>query len=219
MALDPNFLYRKMRDWIARGVQIIPGSDKDVDLLRVDVTGSPKVSWDESEDAFDFSHGIQMEGTAPNPPKANTLYKHPNTGGQIAFALDASSAEAALAGVLDSAQGGIAAGSLEAWHEIGAASEPGFANSWVNTGGTQVTAAFRKLPSGIVEIKGLIKSGTVGGKAFTLPAGYRPGANYIFSTDSNNAFGRVLITTNGRVTPSTGNNAGFAVNFSYMGEQ
>ena len=36
------------------GIDINPGSDVDADLLSIGVTGSPKVKWDESEDAFQF---------------------------------------------------------------------------------------------------------------------------------------------------------------------
>lgn len=36
------------------GIDINPGSDTDADLLSIGVTGSPKVKWDESEDAFQF---------------------------------------------------------------------------------------------------------------------------------------------------------------------
>ncbi len=52
MSYDTQFVIRKVRDWIVRGVQISPGSDKDVDLVRVAVTGDPKLWWDESEDKF-----------------------------------------------------------------------------------------------------------------------------------------------------------------------
>ena len=34
------------------GIDINPGSDADADLVSVGVTGSPKIKWDESEDAF-----------------------------------------------------------------------------------------------------------------------------------------------------------------------
>lgn len=37
------------------GLNIAPGSDIDADLITVDVTGEPKISWDESDSAFSFS--------------------------------------------------------------------------------------------------------------------------------------------------------------------
>ena len=36
----------------ANGLDVNPGSDTDADLITVGVDGSPKISWDESEDAF-----------------------------------------------------------------------------------------------------------------------------------------------------------------------
>jgi hypothetical protein len=52
----------------------------------------------------------------------------------------------------------------------------------------------------------LIKSGTMNTTAFTLPAGYRPGAQGIFGTNSNGGFGSVEISNAGAVTPTVGAN-------------
>lgn len=64
------------------------------------------------------------------------------------------------------------------WTEIGSGGPWGtisFQNSWVNFGSGNATAAFRRMSDGTVQLKGLIKSGTVGTvPAFTLPAGCRP---------------------------------------------
>ena len=167
-----------------------------------------------------LENGINFGGAVPNPPDANTLYKHPNAGGQIAVALDASSTEAAVAGVLDAAQGGIAAGALEDWHEIGASSEPGFANSWVNKGGALATTAFRKLPSGLVVIKGVVISGSVGAAAFTLPVGYRPSKTENFAAFSQDGggfvLGRIIISGSGNFTPSDGGNIYFPISCQFM---
>lgn len=38
------------------------GSDGDIDLLNVDVTGSPKLKWNESEDNFEFTKGLNVVG-------------------------------------------------------------------------------------------------------------------------------------------------------------
>ncbi len=161
-----------------------------------------------------------LTGTPPASPAANSLYKHPNAGGQIATAIDASSAEAAIAGALDAAQGGIATGALEDWHEIGAASEPAFANSWVNFGGGLVTAAFRKLPTGEVYIKGFIKDGTIGAGAFTLPVGYRPLQTYNFIVLSGgNILGTLQVGSNGLCLPNIGNNAFHECGVSFIAEQ
>jgi hypothetical protein len=40
----------------------IPGSDTDIDLLTVQVTGTPTLSWDESQDQFDFNKGANFAG-------------------------------------------------------------------------------------------------------------------------------------------------------------
>ncbi len=159
-----------------------------------------------------------MTGVPPATPAANSFYKHPNAGGQLATTIDVSSTEAAIAGALDAAQGGIGTGALEDWHEVGAASEPTFANSWVNFGAGAVTAAFRKLPTGEVYIKGLIKDGTVGAGVamFTLPVGYRPPAYTTFAVRSNNAFGITAIRIDGVVAAEVGNNAFHEISCSFM---
>ena len=160
-----------------------------------------------------------MTGVPPGTPAANSFYKHPNAGGQLATTIDVSSAEAAIAGALDAAQGGISTGALEDWHEIGATDEPAFANSWVNFGAGQVTAAFRKLPTGEVYMKGFLKDGTITSEAFTLPVGYRPAANIGFAVRSNALFGIVIITSAGLVIPNVGSNVNFEVSCSFIAEQ
>jgi hypothetical protein len=67
----------------------------------------------------------------------------------------------------------------EAFHEVGAAGEPAFENSWANESpGFESSAAFYKDPFGIVHLKGLVASGALG-NIFTLPAGYRPAKNLV----------------------------------------
>lgn len=66
---------------------------------------------------------------------------------------------------------------LEDWHEVGGTGEPAFQNSWTNEGtATNETAAFRKSGYNVLQLKGLIDSGTIadGTVLFTLPAAYRP---------------------------------------------
>lgn len=86
--------------------------------------------------------------------------------------------------------------------KIGASGAPAFENSWVNyAAGTQVAGYWRD-PLGIVHLQGMIKSGTVGNAAFTLPPGFRPvTGTEVFGTVSNGAIGRVDVTTGGAVTP------------------
>jgi hypothetical protein len=83
---------------------------------------------------------------------------------------------------------------------------PGFQNSWVNYGG-EMDAAFRRDRVGRVDVKGLIKSGTIGNvPAFTLPAGYRPTKDMRFAIASNSAFGLCWVLANGEVRIPQGNN-------------
>lgn len=78
-------------------------------------------------------------------------------------------------------------------------------NSWVNLGGTYATAGYYKDDMSIVRLKGVLKSGTVadGTTIFTLPAGFRPSEDLMFSTISSSATAiqptRVDIMIDGRV--------------------
>ena len=90
--------------------------------------------------------------------------------------------------------------------EIGAAGAPAFTNSWVNYGTGYANAAYWKDPFGMVHLRGLIKSGTVGNAAFTMPPGYRPEVSHLFGTISNGAIGRVDVLTDGTVTPLSPSN-------------
>ena len=134
------------------------------------------------------------------------------------FVLDASDFNPSIVGILDTAQGGIAAGALEDWHEVGATDEPGFANSWVNFDGGYATAAFRKLPTGLVVVKGLVKFGVIAQTIFILPVGYRPALQLLWGVDSGNVHGRFDIFANGLVVPTSGDNNWFPVNAVFMAE-
>jgi hypothetical protein len=90
------------------------------------------------------------------------------------------------------------------WRKIGGSGEPAFQNSWVSWGSPYAPPGFWKDPLGFVILRGVIKSGTVGSVAFTLPPGCRPeydlGPLPVFS---NAAFGRLDIKADGTVTPIT----------------
>ncbi len=88
---------------------------------------------------------------------------------------------------------------------------PTLTNSWVNYGGSEPTAQYYKDPQGVVYLKGLIKSGTIGSAAFTLPAGYRPSENRNFGVASNSAFGYLSVGASGVVTPAAGSNTWFSL--------
>lgn len=90
---------------------------------------------------------------------------------------------------------------LDRWHKIGDTGEPAFANSWVDYNTGTRRAGFRKESNQVVRLYGMIKNGTVGSAAFTLPVGYRPVGPLLCSTMSGSAAGRVDVLTNGQVTP------------------
>lgn len=82
---------------------------------------------------------------------------------------------------------------------------PAFANSWV---ADVTTPAFRRDPWGYVELKGSIKNGTIGAKAFTLPVGFRPAEQKRFAVISGfSTLAELDVATNGDVTPASGSNS------------
>ena len=91
---------------------------------------------------------------------------------------------------------------------IGTSGQPAFANGWVHYGAPYSNASFIARPGGWVELIGVIKSGTVGSAAFTLPPGFRPISTKPILTLSNGTTGRVDVGSDGTVTPiSPSNNA------------
>jgi hypothetical protein len=81
---------------------------------------------------------------------------------------------------------------------------PTFQNSWVDFGVSFAPAKYYKDPFGIVHLEGLIKNGASGSPAFTLPAGYRPSAEEIFTSFSNAGLASVNVNFAGQVIPSGG---------------
>jgi hypothetical protein len=57
---------------------------------------------------------------------------------------------------------------------------PTFTNSWVDYGSGFQTVGYRKVGD-VVQLRGLMKNGTLGASAFTLPVGYRPTANILLT--------------------------------------
>jgi hypothetical protein len=84
---------------------------------------------------------------------------------------------------------------------VGSQGKPAFANAWTHYGSPYSNAGYIKRPDGWVEMTGVIKSGTVGSVAFTLPPGFRPTSLKSLLTLSNGTTGRVDIATDGTVTP------------------
>lgn len=106
--------------------------------------------------------------------------------------------------------------SLEAFLEAPAWTAPTLLNSWVNFGGTEQVAQVRKVGD-MVQLRGVIKSGTVGfTDALVLPYGMRPPANLPFAIQSNGAIAGLYITSAGSVQVFFGSNvsAGISVQFS-----
>jgi hypothetical protein len=81
---------------------------------------------------------------------------------------------------------------------------PTLLNSWVNYGGGYETVGYMKDSLGFVHLKGLVKTGTIGLKFFTLPVGYRPAAVCIFAVASYALFGDVYVSVTGDVTANVG---------------
>lgn len=79
--------------------------------------------------------------------------------------------------------------------------KPTLLNSWVDFGGVYQTAAYKKHPDGTVELRGLIKDGTVldGTIIFNLPEKFRPQAQVRQATISNSNAAIVEVLANGEV--------------------
>jgi hypothetical protein len=88
------------------------------------------------------------------------------------------------------------------FRKVGGTGHPAFTNSWVYFG-SDAEPAFWKDAFGLVHLRGVMKSGTVGSPAFTLPPSYRPPAVERFVVLSNDAVGRIDVGTDGTVTPKS----------------
>jgi len=104
------------------------------------------------------------------------------------------------------------------WIFVGDTGAPAFENSWVDYGSTFGSPRFRKI-NGIVHMEGLIKDGTVGSTAFTLPAGYRPYNRLIIASQASNALGRLDVLEDGSVAPWAGSNSWFSITCSFVAHQ
>jgi phage minor structural protein len=76
---------------------------------------------------------------------------------------------------------------------------PTLLNGWVNFGSGYETAGYYKDALGFIHLKGVIKSGTMGAAAFTLPVGYRPSYKKMFIVPTAGGAGRVDVDTSGNV--------------------
>ncbi|MDD2871447.1 MAG: hypothetical protein PHS49_05645 [Candidatus Gracilibacteria bacterium] len=60
-----------------------------------------------------------------------------------------------------------------------------FQNGWVDYGVDYSPTSYFKDSNGVVHLRGLVKNGTIGVCAFTLPTGYRPPYRVLFTVQTN----------------------------------
>lgn len=87
------------------------------------------------------------------------------------------------------------------WHNVGSTGNAAWENSWVDYGLAGQPVGYWKDPLGWVHLRGMIKNGTLGVGAFTLPPGLRPPGQTVHFALSNNAVGRVDVHPEGTVMP------------------
>jgi len=90
---------------------------------------------------------------------------------------------------------------------------PTLVNNWVNYGGGFATAGYTRSTNetasgstGVVSLKGLIRSGSGSANVMTLPVGYRPKNRILYTTGSTGAYSRIDILPTGEVYTYTSNN-------------
>lgn len=84
-----------------------------------------------------------------------------------------------------------------------------FTNSWVDFGGSYRPTTYWKDRNNVVHLCVAMKTGTFNVAAFTLPVGFRPANDLIFTAMSNSAFGSFQVSSTGVVTPTVGVAANF----------
>lgn len=78
-------------------------------------------------------------------------------------------------------------------------------NSWVDYSPPYTSAAYTKTSGGVIFLKGMVRSGS--GVIATLPPGYRPAMDVMYTTTSNQAASRIDIRADGTIFMSVGSNA------------
>jgi hypothetical protein len=90
-------------------------------------------------------------------------------------------------------------------------------NGWVNYGAPYPNVASAKSASGIVFVRGAIKSGTIGAVAFTLPVGSRPAFDSIHAVyTSASTIGYIRVFVDGSVEVIAGNAAFVYLDISFV---
>ena len=92
---------------------------------------------------------------------------------------------------------------------IGAWQAPLLLNGWVNVGTPYSPAGYCSDTLGIVRLRGVVKTGTVGASTpiFKLPTGFIPPYQLVFTVVSNAALGILSVDASGNVAAVSGNNA------------
>lgn len=104
----------------------------------------------------------------------------------------------------------------EAW------TTPTLLNGWVNYNLGYEAAGYYKDIFGVVRIRGLIKSGSIGTfVVFSLPVGFRPTKDYIFTAFGESGLYRLDVKSSGDVMIISGGpgNAFVSITCSFLAEQ
>lgn len=114
----------------------------------------------------------------------------------------------------------VGGGADSGWRVVGGPGEPVFQNGWGNFGQGYSTVAFRRLPTGLVVVRGLAAGGAANSAIFTLPAGYRPLAGLLFPTSAAAANARVDVDASGAVRHVAGGISDFGLDvIRFLAEQ
>lgn len=192
----------EFNDVTLRGSLHVEQNNSSIDIY-VDVTDQPVQDFVDAEGRTyrlqTFTGTLDYLRFGPTSSPNSKMYFVNSEG--IAFRSDALGAPSVL---FDDDTGYLKAGVFaatwaeETWHAVT------FQNGWANLGGNWETAAYRKMPDGIVRLKGVIVGGTKtdGTTITTLPSGYRPARDTILMGGNASAAGS---TPSVRIFSATGN--------------
>ena len=76
---------------------------------------------------------------------------------------------------------------------------PTLLNNWINYGGTEDGAGYRKDSDGYVHLRGVVKLGVAGAMVFKLPSGFRPKSFLRFPISGAAKFGEMTISPEGGI--------------------
>jgi hypothetical protein len=150
-----------------------------------------------------FASLLVVEGSAPGSPSAGDQRLFIDSADHVLKLKDSSGTVTPV---------GSGGGGSISWTTV-----TSFANSWLDYGNASFYAvSYGKDSLGWVHLRGLLKSGTVGSAAFTLPSGFRPLKNVSFEVNSNESRGEVYVNSDGTVVPQVGSNVYFFLNACYF---